>query len=122
MSKARFYLNQKLNVPNMRSTFSFVCGALIAAGMLHAQVTTATFYGVVQDSSGAVISGAKASLINRDSGGGREQLTDSNGEFGFMFVPVGVYTVRLEAPGFQTLESPNTDLRAGQQSRKVYVL
>src|SRR6266508_1133194 len=106
-----------------RTWFAFVFGVLPPMGAaLQAQVTTATVYGVVQDSSGAVIPGAKASLINLDAGGVREQIADSNGEFGFPFVPVGTYTVRIEAPGFQTLESANTELRAAQQVRKVYVL
>src|SRR5436309_1513344 len=89
---------------------------------VHAQVTTATFYGVVQDSSGAVIPRAKVSLINQDTGAVREQTTDPNGEFGFQFVPVGAYTLRLAAQGFQTWEGTNNELGAAQQVRKVYVL
>ncbi|MEO7653974.1 MAG: TonB-dependent receptor, partial [Bryobacteraceae bacterium] len=88
----------------------------------NSQVTTATFYGVVQDSSGAAIPGAKVSLLNRDTGATRDQIGDPGGEFGFQFLPVGSYTLRIEAPGFQTYEAVGNELGAGQQIRKVYVL
>src|SRR5204863_5958100 len=77
---------------------------------------------VVQDSSGATVPVAKTSLINQDTGATRVQVTDSNGEFGFQFVPVGVYTLRIEAPGFKTWESVHVELRAAQQVRTVYIL
>src|SRR5437016_9078234 len=83
---------------------------VLLSGLAHAQVTTATFYGVVQDSSGGALPAAKVSLINQDTGATRVQTTDSNGEFGFQFVPVGKYTLRLEAAGFQTWEGTGNEL------------
>src|SRR5881628_2919538 len=105
--------------------FSFVrisWTAVVLSGLAHAQVTTATFYGVVQYSSGAIVPAAKASLINQDTRATRVQVTDSKGEFGFQFVPVGTYTLRLEAQGFQTWEGTGNELGSAQQVRQVYVL
>lgn len=101
----------------------FVTAALaLLAGAAHAQVTTATVYGVVQDLSGAIVPAAKVSLTSQDTGAVRAQITDSNGEFGFPFVPVGAYTLRIEALGFQIWESKDIELRATQQSRKAHTL
>src|SRR5215813_14248452 len=121
--KERPFSNRKSKGPDMTHS-SFVralCTAVLWSGLAYAQVTTATFYGVVQDSSGATIPAAKASLINRDTGASRAQVTDSNGEFSFQFVPVGVYTLRIEASGFKTWENVQVELRAAQQVRQVYV-
>ncbi len=101
---------------------ALLIGIVVLAASANAQVTTATFYGVVQDPTGAIMPEAKVSLLNQDTGVGREQIADSNGEFGFQFLPVGVYILRIEAPGFQTYEGAGNELRAGQQVRKVYVL
>ena len=87
-----------------------------------AQVTTATVYGTVEDSTGAVVAGAKATLLNEGTDSSRTSTADSSGEFSFAFVPVGVYTLRIEAPGFKTWESRHIELGAAQQVRKVYVL
>src|SRR4051812_38040034 len=86
-----------------------LCIAVFLSGLALAQVTTATFYGVVQDSSGAMVPATKATLINQETGATRVQITDSKGEFGFQFVPVGTYTLRLEAQGFQTWKGPATN-------------
>ena len=95
---------------------------LALAGTLHAQVTTATFYGVVHDSSGAVVPRAMATLTNERTGAVRTLAADPQGEFGFQFVPVGVYTLRIEATGFRTWETAHIELGAGHQVRKVYAL
>src|SRR5204863_8699027 len=113
----RPFSSRKLKGPEMTHS-SFVralCTAVLWSGLAHAQVTTATFYGVVQDSSGATVPAAKASLINQDTGGARVQVTDSKGEFGFQFVPVGTYTLKLEAQGFQTWEGTGNELGSAQQ-------
>jgi hypothetical protein len=93
-----------------------LCSAAVA------QVTTATFYGAAEDPTGAVIPAVKVTLVNQETGAVRELVTDSGGEFGFQFVPVGVYTLRLERPGFQTHEARDIGLSAAQQVRRVVTL
>ncbi len=94
----------------------------VLAGMATAQVTTATFYGLVRDPSGAVIPSGMATLTHESTQAGRQQRIDSTGEFGFQFLSVGSYTLRIEAPGFKTYESRGLELRAAQQARQSFVL
>src|SRR5262249_27713745 len=44
------------------------------------------------------------------------------GDFTFTFVPVGVYTVRIEAPGFKTHTTTGITLTAGQQAGQTFTV
>ncbi|MBM3738246.1 MAG: TonB-dependent receptor [Acidobacteria bacterium] len=87
-----------------------------------AQGTTATFYGVVQDASGGAVAGAEAVLRHEATGVSRSQAADAGGEFAFQFLDVGVYTLRISAPGFKSYENTALELRAGQQARQTFRL
>jgi outer membrane receptor protein involved in Fe transport len=87
-----------------------------------AQVTTATFYGIVVDASGAALPGATVTLRHEETAGTLTKATDANGEFVFNFVPIGVYTLRLELTGFKTYEGRDLELGAAQSVRRTYTL
>jgi len=87
-----------------------------------AQRTTANMYGIVTDSSGAVVPGIRVALTNELTGIGQEAGTDERGEFSATFIPVGRYTVKLEAQGFKTFVQRGLELGAGQQLRFSIVL
>lgn len=100
--------------------------ALTAAGLLtllaatvHAQRTTATIYGTVEDPSGAVVPRAKVLLTNEETGYRHSAETDARGEFTVSFLPVGRYQIRVEAAGFKTFVQSGVTLEAGQQFRYV---
>src|SRR2546430_6578433 len=79
--------------------------ALILSGnisALKAQVTTATVYGVVRDSTGAVLPGATITATNQGTNLSRGAVTDERGEFALPALPAGPYTVKIELPGFKT--------------------
>src|SRR2546426_735075 len=84
------------------------------AGSAPAQVTTATFYGIVVDPSGAAVAGAEATLLNEGTQASLHQQTSGTGEFAFNFVPVGVYTLRIQAGGFKSAVSTGLKLSAGE--------
>ncbi len=98
-----------------------VCCAL-STGSVSAQVTTATLYGIVNDSTGAVVPGAAVSLKDEETSAVYRKTSDAAGEYGFEFLPVGTYTLRIEAPGFKALETSGIMLTAGQQARQTYQL
>jgi len=50
------------------------------------------------------------------------QTTAERGDFTFTFVPVGVYTVRIEASGFKTHTTTGITLTAGQQARQTFTV
>jgi hypothetical protein len=52
-----------------------------------AQRTTATFAGIVQDSTGAVLPGVEATLINEGTSAALQTITNETGEFLIDFVP-----------------------------------
>ena len=78
------------------------------------QRTMATFGGVVEDETHAVLPGVQVRLLNEGTSAVLEQLTNERGEFLFDFVPVGTYTLKLEMAGFKNLESRNISLGAAQ--------
>ncbi|MGH8246567.1 MAG: carboxypeptidase-like regulatory domain-containing protein, partial [Gammaproteobacteria bacterium] len=86
------------------------------------QVTTATFYGIVADPSGASIPRAQATLTNEGTGAVTSKTADASGEFVFDFLPVGRYTLFIEAPGFKRFESKGIELQAAQNVRQTFTL
>src|SRR5262245_15910442 len=107
----------------MRTRLLAFLTALLAVSVnLDAQVTTATIYGVVQDSNGAVLPGATATATNQGTGLMRESISDERGEFGLTALPAGSYVLRIELPGFKAYVNQGMQLGAGQTVRQNYVL
>ena len=75
---------------------------LTATPTLAAQVTTATLYGVVRDSTASSLPGALVSVTNQGTGFSREAVTDVSGEFALTALPSGRYTLRIELQGVKT--------------------
>lgn len=80
---------------------AFSVGAL-APGAL-AQAGQATLTGTVVDTTGAVIPGAKVSLIEQASRTQRATVSDRSGVVAFIGVPAATYDVLVAAPGFKTM-------------------
>jgi hypothetical protein len=100
-----------------------VClAAAILTPAARAQQTTATFYAVVNDSTGGVIAGAAVTLSHDDTGAVASRTTSQIGEAVFDFLRVGAYTLRIEAKGFKRLESKGIELSAAQNVRQTYTL
>jgi hypothetical protein len=76
-----------------------VLGLLILCRGVYAQVTTATVYGTITDPTGAAISSAPVSLSNELTGATASTHSNVAGEFTFTFLPVGAYTISIEAQG-----------------------
>src|SRR5688572_3553379 len=99
-----------------------ILSLLFAATMVQAQTTTATVYGVVRDTSGAVLPGASVTAINQGTNLSRDVVTDERGEFAVPALPTGRYTVKIEMQGFKTYTNEGLELGAGQTVRQTYVL
>lgn len=72
-------------------------------GDLHAQIDTGTLRGTVRDESGQGENGAKVILKNEATGFLRTTFTHEDGSYVFTPLPVGSYTVSVEAEGFATV-------------------
>src|SRR5512147_397451 len=79
-------------------TLVIILGSIYAV----AQASLGGISGVVRDNSGAVISGAKVTLLNEATGDKSQATTSSEGNFAFSQLNVGSYTVKIEAPNFRT--------------------
>jgi hypothetical protein len=65
-----------------------------------AQISSTSLQGTVTDPSGSAISGASVVLSNPESKTERNSVTDTTGEFRFLALPPGTYTLSIKAPGF----------------------
>jgi hypothetical protein len=90
--------------------------------LVWAQVTTATLYGIVQDAGDAVVPGAKVMLTHQGTSAVRETSTGDTGEFVFAALPVGVYTLKIEKPGFKSYVNTGIELDAAQNVRQTHTL
>jgi hypothetical protein len=59
----------------------------------------------VEDQSAAVISSAKATLVNRNSGESHQAATDEEGRFFFKNLAIGEYLLTVESAGFENYKT-----------------
>jgi hypothetical protein len=83
---------------------------------LWAQEITATILGTVTDVTGAAVPGAKVTITNEGTGTVRTTTTDSTGNYTVKLLPVGVYSVQVEASGFQTFQRRGIELQINQSA------
>jgi hypothetical protein len=87
----------------------------LAPRLAAAQAVSGTIVGTVTDSSGAVVSGAKISIVNEETGLTRTLSSDTHGEFQAPSMPTGSYTVTAEAQGFKLASVSNLPLSVDQR-------
>ena len=101
---------------NLRSLFfSSTVVALLSLPLL-AQVDAGSIVGLVRDSSGGIIAGAR--VVLRNEGTGLTQSTQASTEGRYLFNPVriGTYTVEVEFAGFQKSRRQGIQVSIQQQS------
>ncbi|MDI3255805.1 MAG: carboxypeptidase regulatory-like domain-containing protein [Bacillota bacterium] len=91
--------------------------ALLGAAFLPAQVNTASLTGLVTDPSGAAIPNVTIKATNSATGYERVVQSDNAGYYSFQNLPIGQYTLRVEAAGFSTVEE-NVTLNVAEKGRR----
>src|SRR5687768_13153969 len=81
--------------------FLMLVAALLATSPALAQ-STATLQGTITDSKGAVLPNATVVARNRSTALERTTQTDSDGNYQFAALPVGIYTIEARVEGFKT--------------------
>src|SRR5215475_14861145 len=66
------------------------------------QTQLASVFGTITDATGAVVSGAHVTFLNKSTGLKRDASTDLNGQYRVTGLPTGSYSARVEKEGFQT--------------------
>jgi outer membrane receptor protein involved in Fe transport len=95
---------------------------LLFSTIAHAQVTTATIYGAVRDTTGSVLPGANVTVTNQGTNLSRAAVTDARGDFALPALPIGQYTLQIEIAGFKTYTNTSLQLGAGQVVRQTFEL
>ena len=106
---------------------------LLLVSILPAQYTTASLGGNIQDISGAPVAATKVSIRNTETGFTLATESGDDGAFLFPRLPVGVYELSADKPGFSSyvqtgitltvnqLASQNITLKVGQVSERITV-
>jgi hypothetical protein len=84
---------------------------------LQAQYDTGSLVGVIQDSTGAVISGAKISVLNKATGAVFTTTSGSAGEYEAPSLHTGTYKISAERDGFSTAVADNVTVSVGGRQR-----
>jgi hypothetical protein len=92
--------------------------ALVFAGystVLHAQTTSATVSGLVQDAQAGVLPGVTVTMTSRTQGNTLTAVTDDGGRFVFPIVRPDTYTLQVTLAGFKTAERTNLVVNANDK-------
>jgi hypothetical protein len=91
-------------MPRSRCLLVFVFLVLFSVPVAFAQFSSSV-QGVVQDPSGAGVAKATVRIVNRDTQVTQTTTADAAGNFAFVSLAPGTYTVTVEAPGFAKSEA-----------------
>jgi len=92
--------------------WSLVLILFLWASPVWGQIDRGTIQGLVKDTSGAVIPGAKVKVIQIDTNSTYDLTTNSEGLYLAPNLPIASYRVAIQAPGFATFSREPVDVRA----------
>jgi outer membrane receptor protein involved in Fe transport len=104
----------------MQSTHNASFRVLLLAALVLAFATvalgqsTATLQGTVKDQKGSVVSGAKVTARNQATGIERTSQTDTDGNYQMAALPVGLYSVEIEAQGFKSATASDLNIEVAR--------
>jgi hypothetical protein len=90
-----------------------IAGAVSA----RAQETTGSIEGAVTDRTSSALVGARVTAINPETGFTKETVSATDGFYRLLLLPVGQYTITVEAPKFATLVREAIQVNLGQTVR-----
>src|SRR6266404_6108709 len=91
-----------------------LCSVICLCPLLYSQAN-GSLSGTVSDKTGSVISGATVKITSQGTGVTREVKTDGSGHYIAPFLPVAIYTIRVESQGFQITEQKDIRLQVDEQ-------
>ena len=98
----------------LRTFLVFSLLLIPVAGFAQSQATTGVIEGVVTDASGGVLPGVTVSLRNTATNYEQVQVTDADGRYRGVLLPLGPYEVKATLSGFATQVVKGLDLGVGQ--------
>ena len=100
----------------------FLALALVLPAIVLGQGYFGTVSGLLTDSSGAVVQGAKVTLLDEQKGFQFTGTSDSDGRYLFASIPPGLYSVSAEMPGFQKTVRTHIVLNVSENATANLVL
>ncbi len=98
----------------MRFFAALAVALLLSAAAVAQSAATAELHITVRDPNGAVVRNAQVSVRNDDRNFERSTSVNDEGQYSFLLLPPGRYTVQVQAPGFAKLVSRNVTVTVGQ--------
>ncbi len=86
------------------------CLLFVTAVPVFSQTTTGRILGEIHDQTGAAVAGATVTVTDVQRGTKRTATTDESGAYVVPSLTPSVYTIRVEANGFKTVERPNVQV------------
>jgi hypothetical protein len=97
--------------------FAIAVTCLLLATPVAAQFETSVVLGTVRDSSGQVVPGAAVTLLHVDTGIRANSTTDETGDYRFLNVRIGRYTVSASKAGFAVATAENVLVTVNARQR-----
>src|SRR5205809_2024176 len=100
---------------------SFACAALVVLCLLPAQIQAQVLYGSllgnVTDPNGAVVPSASVTATNQSTGVANTTTTNASGEYNFVNLQPGTYSIKVGVSGFKTFERRDLTVEANNTTR-----
>jgi hypothetical protein len=97
-----------------RFSILILCALVFLAPTLRADVTGG-IQGVVHDSSGSFVAGARIVLTNVQTNLEQETVSGADGTYRFLAIAAGMYRLNVTASGFQTFAETNIEVKVNDQ-------
>jgi hypothetical protein len=101
----------------IKSTIRLIVASLVVFPLAVLAQVTGSITGTVRDGTGAVVPGARVTVINGDRGIHRATVANETGDYLVQGIGEGTYTVTVTAPSFKKFVAANIVLRVGQNVR-----
>src|SRR5262249_25331571 len=102
--------------PFMRRAFLalLLIVAPVSSALAQSQAANGAMEGTIVDTSGGVLPGVTVTITNLETGAERSVVTNENGLYRALLLPLGRYRIVAELPGFRKFEQVGVTLSAGE--------
>jgi hypothetical protein len=113
----KFERGKKIMKKTWCSFLAILTIAMCLSGIAAAQEISGSIIGTVKDTSGAIVAGATVTVVNPSKGNllVRTVTTNDSGEFSVPNIPIGKYSVSVEAPNFKRTTQTDIEVLVGQR-------
>jgi hypothetical protein len=104
-------------IPKPKTLFLLFALFIKIATTAHAQIVGGTLSGTITDSTGAALGNAQVLVHNDETGNERRLTTAPDGRYSAPSIPIGIYTITAQLPGFTPQHVAGISLTVGQSKQ-----